>query len=76
MIALGIMPPPKKKTVVKKGASNEADDHIARMRALGLMLEPKDQSDSLEDREADFDYDFRASRPEDREDDFDYDFGQ
>ena len=50
MVALGIMPPQqKKKTVNSKkttNASKAADDHIARMRAMGIMLDPKDSSGS------------------------------
>ena len=45
-----IMPPQqKKKTVNSKkttNASKAADDHIARMRAMGIMLDPKDSSGS------------------------------
>jgi len=58
MRAMGIMPPQqKKKTVAKKAstfdADKEADDHIAKMRALGIMLDPKDSSSDSEDTESD-----------------------
>jgi hypothetical protein len=52
MVALGIMPQQKKKTAAKKGATFDAnkaaDDHIARMRAMGIMLDPKDSSEDTE----------------------------
>jgi hypothetical protein len=50
MRAMGIMPQQKKKTAAKKGATfdanKEADEHIARMRAMGILLDPKDSSGS------------------------------
>ena len=59
MRALGIMTQQKKKTAAKKGATfdanKEADDHIAKMRAMGIMLDPKDSSSASEDTESDVD---------------------
>jgi hypothetical protein len=58
MRAMGIMPPQqKKKTAAKKGATFDAnkaaDNYIAKMRAMGIMLDPKDSSSDSEDTQSD-----------------------
>jgi hypothetical protein len=54
MIALGVMPDPKKKTA-KKAATfdpeKDAEDHIARMIALGIMKPKPTLSGSTSDSE-------------------------
>ena len=54
MRAMGIIPPQQKKKTVAKKAINpkEADDYIAKMRVMGIMVDPKDGS---EDTESDVD---------------------